>query len=93
MSPLRSDPLKVDVNSQFCRPRRVGRRWGVYPGLHNFPQLGQQQEILPALVSGKRKGTMKGASVYKVLAARQAAPTQNMVGPGWATPESIQNHT
>lgn len=36
---------------------------------------------------------MKGAFVYKVLAARQAASTQSMAGPGWAAPESIHDDT
>lgn len=46
--------------------------------MHNFPWLGQQGWKLPTLVSGKWKEAVKGASVYKVLVARQAAPTQSV---------------
>lgn len=38
----------------------------------------QQGWNTPTLVSGKSKEALKGASVYKVLAARQAAPTQSV---------------
>lgn len=38
------------------------------------------------------KGAMKGAYVYKVLAAKQAAPTQSVAAPGRTTLESIHDH-